>query len=201
MKWIGLFALVCMLFVTACKDESKPVASKNGGTSTSQDKVRVVIETKFGDDAGEIELELYPKIKPITVDNFLAHIKRGTFRKSSFHRVSKGFMIQGGKPADGNKNFTTIPGEFGKIKHERGVISMARSNSPNSATSEFFIMHKANTNLDRAGYAAFGKVVRGMDVVDRIANLPVVPFPEMGGELSKPTSLIQIVDIRILDKP
>ncbi len=173
----------------------------NPPVNINPDNIRVVMETRFGDDSGEIELELYPKIKPITVDNFLAHIKRGTFRKSSFHRVYKDFMIQGGKPADGNKDFQPIPGEFGEIKHERGVISMARSNDPNSATCEFFIMHKTNANLDQAGYAAFGKVVRGMDVVDRIANLPVVPFPEMGGERSKPTMLIQIVDVRILDTP
>lgn len=124
-------------------------------------------------DFGEIEVELYKDIAPVTVDNFIKLVKQDYFNNSSFHRIIKGFMIQGGIS---KTQADTIVGEFSSngikndLKHERGVISMARTNVKNSASSQFFIMHQDSPHLD-GEYAAFGKVTNGMDVVDRIASV------------------------------
>lgn len=125
----------------------------------------------------QIKLELYPEKAPITVENFLKLVKDGFYDGLIFHRVIEGFMIQGGDPEGtgmgGAKD--KIKGEFkangveNDIKHVRGVISMARSRSCDSASSQFFIVHKDAPHLD-GNYAAFGKVVEGMDAVDEIAQ-------------------------------
>ena len=112
-----------------------------------------------------IKAELYPQIAPNTVNNFISLVKKGFYDGLIFHRVIKGFMIQGGCPLG---NGTGNPGY--QLKHEAGVLSMARSMMPNSAGSQFFIMHKAAPHLD-GEYAAFGKVIEGMDVVDKIASV------------------------------
>ena len=136
----------------------------------------VVIEMENG---GKIELELYPEEAPKTVANFLKLVGQGFYDGLIFHRVIPGFMIQGGDPQGngmgGSKE--NIVGEFkangfnNPIKHTRGVISMARAYNPNSASSQFFIMHANAPHLD-GQYAAFGKVISGMDVVDEIASIP-----------------------------
>ena len=134
----------------------------------------VTIKMKKG---GVIKAELYPEKAPNTVNNFIYLIKKGFYDDLTFHRVIKGFMIQGGDP---NGNGTggpryTIKGEFtangfkNDLKHTRGVLSMARSARPDSAGSQFFIMHADSPHLD-GQYAAFGKVIEGMDVVDEIAS-------------------------------
>lgn len=128
-------------------------------------------------DYGVIKLELYEDVAPITVKNFVNLVNDKFYNGLTFHRIIKGFMIQGGDP---NKDGTggsnnNIKGEFtsngvkNNLKHERGVISMARSNDMNSASSQFFIMQETNNSLD-GNYAAFGKVTSGMKVVDEIAN-------------------------------
>lgn len=137
----------------------------------------VTIEMKNGK---KIKLELYPDVAPITVANFEKLVKEGFYDGLIFHRVISGFMIQGGCPEGtgmgGPKE--RIKGEFlangvpNNLKHTRGVISMARSGDPNSAGSQFFIMHKDAPHLD-GQYAAFGKVIEGMDVVDEIADVDV----------------------------
>ena len=134
----------------------------------------VVIEMENGK---KIKLELYPDKAPITVENFLKLVKDGFYDGLIFHRVIKDFMIQGGDPQGtgmgGAKD--KIKGEFlmngvpNDLKHERGVISMARAQNPNSASSQFFICHKDSFFLD-GQYAAFGRVVDGMDAVDEIAE-------------------------------
>ena len=126
----------------------------------------------------EMEAELYPEIAPITVENFVKLIKEKFFDGIIFHRVIPGFMIQGGDPTGtgmgGSKD--TIKGEFlangvvNNLKHERGVLSMARTMDPNSASSQFFIMHETSPHLD-GQYAAFGKVTKGIEVVDEIASV------------------------------
>lgn len=136
----------------------------------------VVIEMEHG---GKIELELYPDAAPKTVANFLKLVTEGFYNGLVFHRVIPGFMIQGGDPQGtgmgGAKE--NIVGEFkangfdNHIKHVRGVISMARAYNPNSASSQFFIMHANAPHLD-GQYAAFGRVVSGMEVVDEIASIP-----------------------------
>ncbi|MBP1537969.1 MAG: peptidylprolyl isomerase [Ruminococcus sp.] len=133
----------------------------------------VVIEMENGK---KIKIELYPDKAPITVENFEKLVKEGFYNGLCFHRVISGFMIQGGDPlgngTGGSKN--KIKGEFrsngvpNDIKHVRGVISMARSANPDSASSQFFIMHKDAPHLD-GQYAAFGKVTEGIEVVDEIA--------------------------------
>ncbi len=124
-----------------------------------------------------IKIELYPEIAPNTVNNFISLVKKGFYNGIIFHRVIKGFMIQGGDPngrGDGGPGYS-IKGEFksngfkNELKHTRGVISMARTMNPNSAGSQFFIMHEDAPHLD-GEYAAFGKVVEGIEVVDEIAN-------------------------------
>ena len=136
----------------------------------------VIIEMENG---GKIELELYPDAAPITVKNFEKLVSEGFYDGLTFHRVIRGFMIQGGDPLGNGMGGAeeNIVGEFranghdNPIKHERGVISMARAFNPNSASSQFFIMHENAPHLD-GQYAAFGRVVSGMDVVDEIAEIP-----------------------------
>ncbi len=127
----------------------------------------------------EIKLELYPDAAPITTENFIKLVKEGFYDGLIFHRVIPGFMVQGGCPDGtgmGGPGYT-IKGEFSangvenNLQHTRGVISMARAMDPNSAGSQFFIMHADAPHLD-GQYAAFGKVVEGMDVVDEIASIP-----------------------------
>lgn len=134
----------------------------------------IIIEMENGK---KIKIELYPDKAPITVSNFEKLAKEGFYDGLTFHRVISGFMIQGGDPegtGTGGPGYS-IKGEFtsngvkNDIKHERGVISMARSMHPDSAGSQFFIMHKAAPHLD-GDYAAFGKVIEGMETVDEIAG-------------------------------
>ena len=127
----------------------------------------------------EIKIELYPDVAPATVENFVNLVKDGFYDGLIFHRVIPGFMIQGGCPQGTGMGGPghTIKGEFAAngvkndLKHTRGVLSMARSGNPNSAGSQFFIMHADAPHLD-GQYAAFGKVIEGMDVVDEIAAVP-----------------------------
>ena len=126
---------------------------------------------------GDITIAIFPEVAPITANNFLKLVNDKFYDGLIFHRVIKGFMIQGGDPtgtgSGGSKQ--KIKGEFAlngfknPLKHKRGVISMARTNDPNSASSQFFIMHKDAPHLD-GGYAAFGEVVSGIEVVDKIAT-------------------------------
>ena len=139
----------------------------------------VIIEMENG---GKIELELYPEHAPKTVANFEKLVNAGFYDGLIFHRVIRGFMIQGGDPQGTGMGGAKekIVGEFranghnNTLNHTRGVISMARAFDPNSASSQFFIMHEDAPHLD-GQYAAFGKVVSGMDVVDEIASIPVGP--------------------------
>lgn len=131
----------------------------------------------FETTQGTIEAELYPEIAPNTVNNFLSLVGKGFYDGLIFHRVINGFMIQGGDPdgvGTGGPGYS-IKGEFAQngfandLKHTAGVLSMARAMHPDSAGSQFFIMHKNAPHLD-GSYAAFGKVIEGMEVVNRIAE-------------------------------
>ena len=135
----------------------------------------VTIEMENGDI---MKAELYPDIAPISVNNFISLIQKGFYDGLIFHRVIKGFMIQGGCP-DGNGTGGPgyhIKGEFAMngvdnpLKHEKGVLSMARAMHPDSAGSQFFIMHETSPHLD-GQYAAFGRIIEGQDVVDKIAEV------------------------------
>lgn len=126
-----------------------------------------------------MKAELYPDIAPNTVNNFISLIRKGFYDGVIFHRIIKGFMIQGGDPQGtgvGGPGYS-IKGEFSQngftnnLSHTPGVLSMARTMMPDSAGSQFFIMHETSPHLDGA-YAAFGKVIEGLDIVDKIANVP-----------------------------
>ncbi len=130
------------------------------------------------ENGNTIKLELYPDIAPNTVNNFISLVNKDFYNGLTFHRIIEGFMIQGGCPSGtgmGGPGYS-IPGEFSangfenNLKHTAGVISMARSQMPDSAGSQFFIMHRDAPYLD-GSYAAFGKVTEGMDIVDRIATV------------------------------
>ena len=138
-------------------------------------KIKIVVK-----DFGTMTAELYPDKAPKTVENFLGLVKSGFYTGLIFHRVISGFMIQGGgyNEGFGETDAPAIKGEFAAngfaqndLKHTRGVLSMARTNNPNSASSQFFIMHQNAPYLDRQ-YAGFGAVIEGIEVVDKIAAVP-----------------------------
>lgn len=161
----------------------------------AKEPLKAAIELENG---GKIELELYPDKAPITVSNFAYLAGKGFYDGLIFHRVIEGFMIQGGDPEGTGMGGPGhhIKGEFlangvaNPLKHERGVISMARSGMPDSAGSQFFIMHADASYLD-GQYAAFGKVTEGIEEVDKIASVPTD-----GGD--RPLEEVRIKSIRLL---
>ena len=166
-------------------------------TGAQDENPIVVMETSMG----KITLELYPQKAPITVDNFLKYVDAGFFDNLIFHRVIPGFMIQGGgmdermREKEQGKR-PPIKNESGNgLSNQRGTIAMARTNDPNSATCQFFINHADNPRLDDygGGYAVFGKVIEGMDVVDAIAK---VPTTTKAGHQDVPVKPVTIQSVR-----
>lgn len=153
------------------------------------------------EDGGIMEGELYADVAPITVENFVTLVEQGFYDGLTFHRIIPGFMIQGGDPdgTGGGGPGHTIKGEFtengvtNKISHTRGVLSMARSLEPDSAGSQFFIMHADNEGLD-GKYAAFGKLTAGLETLDKIAETPTTGAD--GGD--KPLEPVVIKTIEIV---
>ena len=155
-------------------------------------------------DKGDIKVRLFPEEAPKAVENFVTHAENGYYDGLIFHRVIKDFMIQGGDPkgngTGGSKK--TIKGEFAQngvennLSHTRGVISMARSNEPDSASSQFFIVQADSTYLD-GQYAAFGKVTKGMDIVDKICK--DTPVTDSNGTVEKKNQPV-INSIKIEEK-
>ena len=190
-KWIrtaAVITLFAVILMTACGKE------KNSKTH------HVEINVK---GYGTIKAELYEDIAPITVENFINLAKEGFYDGLTFHRIISGFMIQGGDP-EGNGtggSGKTIKGEFAangvenKLSHTRGVISMARSNMMDSASSQFFIMHQDNQGLDGM-YAAFGKVTEGIEIVDKICES--TPVEDGNGTVLKGNQPI-IESIKVID--
>ncbi len=170
---IVLIGLVLLISLSGCSIKNLFI-KENEVENLMKGTINVEIDVK---DYGIIKLELDADTAPITVTNFVNLSKNGFYDELTFHRIIDGFMIQGGDP-DHNGNGgskKTIKGEFSSngiqnnISHVRGVISMARANDPNSASSQFFIVQKDSTFLD-GEYAAFGRVLEGMDIVDKIAT-------------------------------
>jgi peptidyl-prolyl cis-trans isomerase B (cyclophilin B) len=191
-----LFILACVAaltlgLVTARADETKKADAKK-----SDAKEVAVIKTS----AGDMVIEFWPDVAPKTVANFKKLAKQGFYDGTAFHRVIKGFMIQGGDPLtkDPSKEATwgtgdpgyKIDAEFNDKSHVRGVISMARSNDPNSAGSQFFICHGNPTFLDHQ-YTAFGKLIKGDDVLEKIANTPTHP-PD------RPDTRQEVISVKIV---
>ncbi len=181
-------AAVLVLTLCACGEEYTPTSDTPSPSPSAtptptpdpvpdMEKTNIIIETS----EGTIKAELYPEIAPITVANFQNLISEGFYDGLTFHRVIEGFMIQGGDPKGNGTGGSDkkIKGEFSangvenNLKHERGVLSMARSSNMNSASSQFFIMHEEAPHLD-GQYAAFGKVTDGIEVVDKIAANTIV---------------------------
>jgi cyclophilin family peptidyl-prolyl cis-trans isomerase len=153
-------------------------------------KYTATIET----DAGTMTAELYPKIAPQTVNAFVFLAREGFYEGVIFHRVIPGFMIQGGDPTGtgtGGPGYK-LKAEFNDLKHDKGVLSMARTADPNSAGSQFFIMHDRSPHLDRQ-YTGFGKVTSGTDVIDKIATAPK-------GAQDRPNQPVKIKKITITEE-
>jgi peptidyl-prolyl cis-trans isomerase B (cyclophilin B) len=151
---------------------------------------KVAIETT----EGTITVELHPKIAPKHVNSFVFLAKEGYYDGVIFHRVIPGFMIQGGDPSgtgSGGPGYT-VPAEFNKTKHTRGILSAARSQSPNSAGSQFFLMHADAPHLDNQ-YTAYGNITSGLDVVDKIANAPT-------GANDRPKNPAKIVKMTVTEE-
>jgi len=155
--------------------------------------------------AGEMVVEFWPEVAPKTVENFKKLSREGLYDGTCFHRIIKGFMIQGGDPLSKDPSKEAVwgtgdPGyklkaEFNERRHQRGVLSMARSQDPDSAGCQFFICLGDASFLDRQ-YTAFGKLMKGDDVLGRIGDTPVVPSG--GGEPSKPTVRVNVESIKIV---
>ena len=187
------------------KDENGEITSGliEGYKFTETDKVTERVKIQMQDDS-IILIVLSNSATPKTIANFQNLVKEKFYDGLTFHRVYKGFMIQGGDPLGTGSGGSDkkIKGEFisngvkNTMSHTRGVISMARATDPNSASSQFFIMHADNTSLDGA-YAAFGRVFAGMDAVDNIANTEVVNNGY--GEVSKPVNPPVIKSIRFIN--
>jgi len=187
MKKLLILALCLVLTVlsgcsalntAAPKATEAPVAQQQADSAQTASGANPVATIEI-ENFGKIVVELYPDVAPITVENFVNLAKEGFYDGLTFHRIISGFMIQGGCPQGTGTGGPghTIKGEFAlngiknDLSHTRGVISMARANDPDSAGSQFFIVHQDSTFLD-GQYAAFGKVIEGLDVVDAVASTP-----------------------------
>ena len=170
---------------TATTEEKKTMADY-------QNKVAEIHTT-----AGEIDIRFFPDVAPNHVKNFIDLAQKGFYNGTKFHRVIPGFMVQGGDPNTKSSDTsswgmggsgTKVNAEFNSVPHKRGIVSMARSNDPNSASSQFFIVVKDSNFLDRQ-YTVFGKVTKGMDVADKIVNAP----RDANDRPNKPTAIEKIV--------
>jgi peptidyl-prolyl cis-trans isomerase B (cyclophilin B) len=192
--WLALPLLALAAAVLA---QDKPAAPKPASPMPNETAPRVVIRTT----AGDLTLELWPDVAPRTVENFTKLAKEGFYNGTAFHRIIKGFMIQGGcpntkagakgAPGTGGPGYQ-IKAEFNDRPHVRGVISMARSAHPDSAGCQFFVCHGDARFLDRQ-YTAFGKLVAGDDVLEKIATIPC-----SGPERSSPSERVEIKSVEVL---
>ena len=190
-------ALLCGLAVSAEDKAPTKTDKKETPVSNTTNEVAVIKTV-----AGEMVIEFWPDVAPKTVENFKTLAKKGFYDGTAFHRIIKGFMVQGGDPltkdeTQQNRWGTGDPGykikaEFNERSHKRGVISMARSQDPDSAGSQFFICH-GNADFLNNKYTAFGKLVSGQDVLDKIAAIPCV-----GQERSTPTERVEIKSVEIV---
>lgn len=195
-RYISLF-LALILALSAFAFAGCEKKEEDGGTAdVGSDPITVIMEVK---GHGAMTIELYPDVAPITVENFVSYVEDGFYDGLTFHRIYKNFMIQGG---DDGKDHTPIKGEFtsngveNNLSHKRGVISMARTNDPNSATSQFFICDADSLHLN-GQYAAFGMVVEGFDTLDSIASVEVQT--NVWGEKSDPVEDVIIERVYIAE--
>ena len=177
-KTLKTYSVLAAIFLmmTACTPKK---TEQKGNTMPSTEGKTAQLKTNMGD----ITIEFFPDVAPNHVENFKKLARSGFYDGTTFHRVIPGFMIQGGDPNSKSDNRAihgtggpgyTVDAEFSDVKHERGIVSMARSSDPNSAGSQFFIVVRDSPHLDRQ-YTVFGKVTSGMDVVDQIVSVPRDP--------------------------
>jgi peptidyl-prolyl cis-trans isomerase B (cyclophilin B) len=196
--WICGFALG--LSVASAQEQKKDETPAAAKPPVPVEEV-AVIKTS----AGEMVVGFWPDLAPKTVENFKKLAKQGFYNGTAFHRIIKGFMIQGGDPNTKDKAKEDMYGmgdpgykiqaEFNDRKHERGVLSMARGPSPDSAGSQFFVMLDRAPHLDKK-YTGFGKLIKGEDVLMKIGETPVVA--NRSGEPSKPTTRIEVESVKIV---
>ncbi len=197
---ITLCAATLGLGLVACRaaDEPKKEAKPEKSSATAE---VAVIQTS----AGDMVIEFWPDVAPKTVENFKTLARKGFYDGTAFHRIIKGFMVQGGDPntkdpakeasyGTGGPGYS-IKAEFNDRSHQRGVLSMARSNDPDSAGSQFFICLGNASFLDHK-YTAFGKLIKGDDVLEKIGNTAVTAGSS--GERSKPTQRIEVKTVKIV---
>ena len=187
-------AVVAGLALSSCSNNKESMKESSAPGATP----RAIIHTNYGD----MTVEFWPEVAPRTVENFLKLSREKFYDGTAFHRVIKGFMIQGGcpnsklgargMPGTGSPGYQ-IKAEFNNRAHEKGVLSMARSADPDSAGSQFFVCHGRAPHLDNQ-YTAFGKVVVGEEVLNKIANIPCV-----GMERSTPTERVEITSVEIVE--
>jgi len=199
---ISLLLLTAACSINGCKEEKviQIEEVKVAETTKAETTKKVKLQTSMGD----IVIELNQEAAPVTVKNFLDYVRSGYYSGTIFHRVINGFMIQGGGlEANMRKKETNAPivnEASNGLKNDRGTIAMARTNNPNSATSQFFINLVNNNNLDYSpkspGYAVFGKVVDGLEVVDAIAKVKTTTKSRMG---DVPAEVVEIKSAEILD--
>ncbi len=184
----------------AAKPASKAMKPAPNGAS---DEVAVLDTSK-----GRMVVEFWEKDAPLTVANFKKLARQGYYDGTGFHRIIKGFMIQGGDPKSKSPNASdlgtggpgyTINDEFNDHPHVKGVLSMANTGTPNSAGSQFFVVHGTASSLDHH-YTGFGHLIAGMDVLEKIANSPTGPNPSMPGENSKPMDWTTLKSVKIMSK-
>jgi len=195
--WIGAVAL--SLYVASAQEQKKEDAAAAAPKPAVEEVA--VIKTS----AGEMVVGFWSDVAPKTVENFKKLSKDGFYNGTAFHRIIKGFMIQGGDPFTKDKTKEAMYGtgdpgykinaEFNDRKHERGVLSMARGPSPDSAGSQFFVVLDRAPHLDKK-YTGFGKLIKGEDVLVKIGETPV--GPSKSGEMSKPNVRIEVESIKIV---
>jgi peptidyl-prolyl cis-trans isomerase B (cyclophilin B) len=186
--------ILCLVLATVC--------AAFGSVVGAGDDVAVIETSK-----GRVVIEFWPEVAPQTVENFKKLARSGFYDGTAFHRIIDGFMAQGGDPLTKDETKETlwgtgdpgykIKGEFSEKKHVRGVISMARSNDPDSAGSQFFLMFGPAPALD-GKYAAFGTMIAGEETLQAIAATPVTM--SRGGEMSKPTERVGITSVKIVPR-
>ena len=206
-KLVIVFAVAIIGLTAGCEKKTTVKSVEKGRTTPSEKKgVTELKKVKLETSMGDIVIELDEKAAPVTVKNFLKYVEDGFYDGTIFHRVMPNFMIQGGGlTADMRKKgvYPPIVNEASNgLKNDRGTIAMARMNNPNSATSQFFINHRNNEPLNyaegrNAGYAVFGKVVEGMDVVDKIAS---VKTTQKGIYSDVPVEAVVIKSARIVSE-
>ena len=206
---LSLSAAAVMCFgMTACTDSGNNSSAADATSATSAASATSAEEDDAAVKTGEFVITLHPEFAPKTCENFEKLVKDGFYTNSSFHRIYPGFMAQGGQPAEGKEEASTIKGEFvengvktNTLSHVGAIVSMARATDPDSANSQFFIcfndIAKENTDYLNGKYAAFGQVTEGMDVIDDLEKIDVQD--NGAGEVSSPVKPVTIEKAEMIE--